>query len=263
MLRGLYCATSGMDVQQAKIDSISNNLANATTPGFKKENIQAQSFPEVLLVQQGGPKLWGEGMAPSVSREIGTTEMGAQVAGVCIDHTPGAIQETGESTDLFIKGPGFFAVSAPDAVDPGRICYTRNGQFKVDPEGYLTVGGGYRVLGDGGAIKVGDPGFKVAPDGTIESGGTVIDRLRLVEFNDVKALDKRDSGLFTDTQGTGAGPAASTTVSQGFLERSNVNVVNEMVDLISVMRSYEANQRLIQAYDEQLSKTVNQVGSIG
>lgn len=261
VIRGLYCAASGMDVQQAKVESISNNLANAATPGFKAENIQVQSFPEVLLVQQGGPKRQ-VGMAPDAPQTIGSAGMGVLVAGASVDHAPGMVQETGCATDLVLRGPGFFTVNAPAAGDPGRVCYTRNGAFKVDQEGYLATGEGYRVLGEGGPIRVGDGGFTVAPDGTIESGGVEVDRLRLVEFADATGLRKEAGGLFVDALGAGGGQPSSTTVGQGYLERSNVNIIDEMVCLVSVTRSYEANQRLIQAYDEQLAKAVNQVGSL-
>lgn len=262
MIRGLYCAAAGMDVQQAKVESISNNLTNATTPGFKAENIQVQSFPEVLLIQQGGPKRQLGAMALDAPQEIGFAGMGALVTGVPIDHAPGAVQETGKATDIMLKGPGFFAVNAPAEGEPGRVCYTRNGAFKVDQEGYLYVGSGYRVLGQAGAIRVEDTEFNVAPDGTIESGGVAVDKLRLVEFDDVNVLRKEAGGIYVDVEGTGGRQASLTAVDQGFLERSNVNVVDEMVGLVSVMRSYEANQRLIQVYDEQLAKTVNQVGSL-
>lgn len=262
MIRGLYCAASGMDVRQAKVESIANNLANATTPGYKVENIQVQSFPEVLVVQQGGPKRRVGEVVPGAPQKIGSLGMGAQVAGVSIDHTPGAVQETGKVTDIVLKGPGFLAINAPVAGDPERVCYTRNGAFQVDAEGYLTVSGGYRVLGEDGAIKVGDTAFKVAPDGTIEVDGTVVDQLRLVEFADTNGLRKEAGGIFVDVQEAGGSQASLTTVAPGYLERSNVNVIDEMVGLISVIRSYEANQRLIQAYDEQLAKTVNQVGSL-
>jgi flagellar basal-body rod protein FlgF len=259
MIRGLYCAAAGMDIQQAKVDSISNNLANASTPGFKKENIQIKSFPEVLLGQQGGQQRWGQ--LTRLPRVIGTAEFGVQVASVSIDYTPGPVQETGKTTDVVIKGPGFFAVNAPVAGDPGRVCYTRNGAFRVDSEGYLTAGG-YRVLGEKGPIMVGDTGFKIARDGTVESGGEVLDRLQLVEFADANVLYKEEGGIFVDVQGAGGGQAFLTTVGQGYLEMSNVNVVDEMVDLVSVVHVYEANQRLIQAHDEQLAKAVNQVGSL-
>ncbi len=260
MLRGLYCAASGMDVQQAKIDSISNNLANVSTPGYKKESIQVQSFPEVLLLEQGGAQR--QKIAPGVSRAIGTAEIGGvQVAGVSVDHAAGAVQETGNAADIVLKGPGFLAVIAPSAEDPGRVCYTRNGSLLVDSEGYLTVAG-YRVLGENGPIMVGDARISINQDGSIAYDGAVRDRLRLVEFADVNRLYKERDGIFVDAGEAGGRPAILTTVAPGYLEMSNVNIVDEMVNLVSVIRSYEANQRLIQAYDEQLAKAVNQIGSL-
>jgi flagellar basal-body rod protein FlgG len=249
-----------MDVQQAKVESVSNNLANASTPGYKKENIQVKSFPEMLLIQQGGPQSKGGSPAPEPSRMIGTMGTGALVSEISVDYSQGAVQETGNPDDIYLNGPGFFAVNAPAPGDPGRICYTRNGQFKVDGEGYLALNG-YRVLGEAGEIQVGDAGFTVLPDGTVEAGGAQVDKLRLVEFTGVNGLRKEGDGFYTDSQGTG-GQAAFTTVKQGFLERSNVNVIDEMSGLLSVMRTYETNQKLIQSHDELLSKAVNQVGSL-
>lgn len=261
MIRGLYTSAAGMDVQQAKVESVGNNLANASTPGYKKENIQVKSFPDILLIQQGGPQRKSGSPVQNPPQVIGTTQMGALVAGKTVDYREGTVQETGNSTDILLKGPGFFAVNVPSRGDPGRICYTRNGAFKVDAGGYLVVNGGYRVLGEAGPIKVGDTGFKVATDGTIEAGDAEVDKLRLVEFNDLNVLRKESDGIYTDPQGTGQ-PAGATTVSQGFLEGSNVNVIDEMTALIAVMRSYETNQRLIQSQDELLAKAVNQVGSL-
>ncbi|MCL6635398.1 MAG: flagellar basal-body rod protein FlgF, partial [Peptococcaceae bacterium] len=258
---GLYTSGAGMDVQQARVESVSSNLANAATPGYKKEDVQVRSFPEMLLIQQGGPRRRGMPPLPVFPQRIGAMGTGALVAGTTVDYAPGTVQETGNSTDIMIKGPGFFAVNVPAEGDPERVCYTRNGAFKVDREGYLVTGEGYRVLGEAGAVQVGGEDFKVAPDGTVEAGGIQVDRLRLVEFDDPAALRKEAGGLFADPLGA-ARPAAATTVSQGFLEGSNVNVVDEMVDLVAVMRAYEANQRLVQAHDELLAKAANQVGSL-
>lgn len=261
MIRGLYTSAAGMDVQQAKVEGVTNNLANASTPGYKKEDIQIQSFPEMLLIQQGGPQRRGGLPVSDPPQKLGTMGMGAMVTGTFTDNTAGAVQETGNSTDILLKGPGFFAVNVPAPGNPGRVCYTRNGAFKVDQEGYLVAYGGYRVLGETGEIKVGDAGFKVAPDGTVEAGNVQVDKLRLIEFNDVSGLRNESDGLFIDAQGVGR-QANATTVGQGYLEKSNVNVIDEMAGLISVMRTYETNQRLIQAHDELLGKAVNQVGSL-
>lgn len=260
MIRGLYNAASGMDVQQAKVDVISNNLANATTPGYKKESVQSKSFPEMLLVQQSGTEQKGSLPLPVLPKVVGTMGTGAMVGEIITRHDQGALQETGNSADIMFIGPGFLAVNAPAPGEPGRVCYTRKGALKVDREGYLTAGG-YRVQGQNGPVQVGKSDFKVAPDGAVEVDNKTVDRLKLTEFNDLTSLRKEGEGLYVDARGEGR-QAASTKVRQGFLEGSNVNLVEEMVDLMAVMRIYEASQRLIQAHDELLAKAVNQVGSL-
>ncbi len=261
MIRGLYISAAGMDVQQAKVESISNNLANATTPGYKKEDIQMQSFPELLLIQQGGPRRNSGLPLPGKPPRIGTMATGALVSGVFTDYSPGPLQETANPNDIYINGPGFLAVNVPAQGDPGRVCYTRNGALKTDREGYLVVNGGYRVLDEANeAVMLEGGDFKLTRDGTIEAG-SVRTRLRLVEFDDLSGLGKEADGIYVDTQGA-ARPAEATTVRQGLLEMSNVNVVDEITGLIEVMRAYEANQRLIQAHDELLAKATNQVGSL-
>lgn len=262
MIRGLYCAAAGMDVQQVKVESIANNLANATTTGFKRESVKTQSFPDVMLVQQARTPHRIKALELNVPQAIGPLSMGVMVDEVVIDYAQGSAQETGRATDIVLIGPGFLAINAPIEGAPERVCYTRDGALKVDQEGYLTVGGVYRVLGQNGPIMVGDTEFQVTPNGAIVQDGNVVDRLQLMEFADLGVLGKEVSGIFVDRQGNGGTPAAATTVGQGYLERSNVNVADEMVSLVAVMRSYEANQRLIQVYDEQLAKTVNQVGSL-
>lgn len=261
MIRGLYTSAAGMDVQQAKIENLSNNLANASTPGFKKEDILIKSFPEMLLIQQGGLRKSGGSPVSDPPQRIGAMGTGALVTGTAIDYTMGMVQETGNSTDILLKGPGFLAVNVPAPGNPGRVCYTRNGSLTVDQAGYLVTNEGYRVLGETGEIKVGDTGFKVAADGTVEAGGDQLDKLQLVEFNNLNGLSKESDGIFVDNQGVGS-PATATTVKQGFLEKANVNVIDEMSDLIAVTRTYETNQRLIQSQDELLAKAVNQVGSL-
>jgi flagellar basal-body rod protein FlgF len=262
LLRGLYTSTSGMNVQQAKIESVANNLANATTPGYKKESIQTQSFPEVLLLRQGGPKQMARNITLNDTAVIGSISMGALVADVSIDHAQGAGVETGKSTDILLQGPGFLAVSVPVDGEPDRVCYTRNGELSVDGEGFLTAGSGNRVLGEGGPIRVRGEDFQIASDGTVYENSLAVGRLRLIEFDDVRGLSKEGDGIYVNAQDAGMNEAANTAVHQGWLEVSNVNVNDEMVALISVLRSYEANQKLVQVYDEQLSKTVNEVGRI-
>lgn len=259
MIRGLYISSMGMNVQRVKVEGISNNLSNISTPGYKREGVAVQSFPQMFLVQKVRPQFGNRLILPGAPKIIGTMETGVR-ADTFTDFAPGAVQETGNPYDLMISGPGFFSLSVPSEGDPDRACYTRKGTFKVGPEGYLVVNG-YRVLGEAGAIKVGDEGFTVAPDGTVESGGVPVDKLRLVEFDDAAALRKETDGVFVNTAGAGRA-ANESTVRQGFLEMANVNAIDQMADLVSVTRAYEANQRLIQSHDELLAKAVNQIGSL-
>ena len=261
VLRGLYSAVTGMNVQQAKIENITNNMANVSTPGYKKEELLIQSFPEHLLIEQGGQGRKDGLPLQTPTAVIGSMGGGSLIAGISTDHTNGTFQETGNSTDFAIKGPGYFVVSAPTQSEPDKTCYTRSGLFKVDQEGYLTLEGRYRVLGEAGELKVGNDKFNVSPDGSVNVEGQIVDKLRLVEFDDLNNLSKEGEGLYTGIQGSEK-QAVATTVFQGKLEMSNVNAIDEMAQLISVMRAYEANQKIIQNYDEILSKAVNQVGSI-
>jgi len=261
VLRGLYSAVTGMNVQQAKIENITNNMANVSTPGYKKEELLIQSFPERLLIEQGGQGRKDGLPLQTPTATIGSLGSGSLIAGILTDYTNGTFQETGNSTDMAIKGPGYFVVSAPTQGEPDKTCYTRSGLFKVDQEGYLTLAGRYRLLGEAGELKVGSDKFNVSPDGTVNVEGQIVDKLRLVEFDDLNNLSKEGEGLYTGVEGSER-QAAATTVFQGKLEMSNVNAIDEMAQLISVMRAYEANQKIIQSYDEILSKAVNQVGSI-
>ncbi len=261
MLRGLYSAASGMDVQQAKIEILAKNLANTTTPGYKKDVIQARSFPELLLIQQGGPQRGA--VTHAAVRKIGFMPSGTGIEKVFTEYAgSGGVKETRNPTDMMVKGPGFFAVNVPTREDPGRVCYTRNGAFKVDDEGYLVAFGNLRVLGEAGPVRVGNGDFKVNHDGTVVSGGVPRGKLRLVEFDDFEVLDKETDSIFVDTTGGAGRPADATTVRQGFLEVSNVDAVEEMTALMELMRVYETSQRLITQQDQLLGKAVNQVGSL-
>ncbi|MCL6558578.1 MAG: flagellar biosynthesis protein FlgE, partial [Firmicutes bacterium] len=167
---------------------------------------------------------------------------------------------TNNNSDLILYGPGFFAANVPAGNEPGRVCYTRDGAFQVDREGFLVTASGHRVLGEGGPVNVGDDEFHVGPDGAVKVGERTVDRLLLVEFDNPGAL--RKEGNYYLLGEARERPAADTTVAQGSLESSNVNVVDEMTNLMSLMRIFEAGQKLIQVHDDLLNKAVNQVGSL-
>ncbi|MEW6697250.1 MAG: flagellar basal-body rod protein FlgF [Bacillota bacterium] len=256
MLRGLYIAMNSLDVQQAKLNNVSNNLANLATPGYKKNNVVVSRFSETL-------QLALEANGPGGTRQpIGQGNLGNMVAQVHIDFKPGPLTETGNLTDVALEGKGFFVVENEN----GEQLYTRDGTFQVDAEGSLLSSEGYRVLGEGGPITVEDPArMAIREDGTILVGEGAeveeVDKLQIVEFADPALLKKADGNYFTDPEGT-AEPTTSTTVVQGSLEKSNVDPVQEMIDIIPVARIYETSQKLVQVNDGLLDKAINQVGRV-
>ncbi len=257
MLRGLYIATNSLDVQQAKMNTISNNLANISTTGYKKNQVVDSKFANSL-------QLALEANGPSGKRQpLGEGILGNMVTQVHIDFTPGPLSETGGVTDFALKGKGFFVVEN----ESGEQFYTRDGSFHLDGEGALLNSEGFRVLGEGGPITIEDAGKKLAikEDGTILVGeGTDVeelDKLQIVEFADPTLLKKTDGNYFTDPEGT-AEEAMSTQVVQGWLERTNVDPVEEMIDMIPALRVYESSQRLVQINDQLLDKAINQVGRV-
>lgn len=190
---------------------------------------------------------------------IGNISAGAHVDEVRTDFTQGHLDTTGNPTDFAIQGKGFFALEVN-----GEERYTRDGSFTLDSEGFLVNKDGYRVLGEKGYIKIEDKDIKVNEKGEISSGDAIVDKLKLLDFEDYRALRKEGDNLYMllredwpdnikDFRGI---------VNQGFIEGSNVNSVKEMVDMISMLRSYEANQRLIKAHDELLGRAVNDIARL-
>lgn len=252
MIQGLYTAMTGMDVQQAKVDSITNNLSNVNTNGYKKENVLVTSFPSVMLAWEGDG-------APGGRVPIGNTNDGVMVNSVVLDQSPGQYEQTEKPTDLALKGSGYFVVSPPGS---NTAYYTRDGSFSINSSGYLVNSQGYQVQGQAGPIQLSGTDIKVASDGTVTQGGQTVDQIKTVDFSNPGVLQKAGNNLFTANGGTPVATGANTTVLQGTLEKSNVNLNRELVDVLSAYRSYELNQKMIQAADNLLDKAANQVGSL-
>ena len=242
LLRGIYIAASGLLAESARQDVIANNLANATTTGFKRSESTAHQFDSMLLHNMGQPG------APA----IGTLAMGAEVDGIDRIDTQGALRFTGNDLDLALVGTGHFTVDAPN----GRR-YTRDGSFGLDDTGRLVTKEGDTVLGVAGPITLDRGEVKIAQDGTVTQGGKVKGKLLLTDL-DPTSVTTEGGSLYTGTP-TGTSTAS---VRQNHLESSTVNVVSEMVDLIRVMRAFEANQKSVQSHDEALQASIQKVGAV-
>jgi flagellar basal-body rod protein FlgG len=227
MDRGLYIAASGMLAEQIRQDQIANDLANASTPGYKADRTSQRSFNDLLLANS------------ATGATVGPQSTAVQVDRIVTDFSGRPLRDTGEPLDFAIQGDGFFAVQTGQGVR-----YTRNGQFALDSQARLVTAAGDPVLdANGRAI--------VATDGTV-------DPRRLGVFNLANPRKQGDS-LVT---GTVAG-AATGTVRSGALESSGADPARSMVDMIASMRAFEAGQKVIQAIDETLGKAATQVGSTG
>ena len=237
MIRGWYIGASGMNAQQNRLDTISNNLANVDTTGFKKEIPVSKEFSELLLrrVQADGQ----------------------------YSNSQGSFKNTDTKTDFALGGEGFFAVQTPAGER-----YTRNGNFHLGKEGILLTKEGYPVLGENGAIHVPDDKFYVNQDGMIytKDDSTLVDRVKVVRFENERYLKKQGSSLWNTTKFSGEPHIAEgderPKLLQGYTETSNVNVVNEMVQMIEVNRAYEANQKSVQTEDNMMETLWSKVVTV-
>lgn len=255
MIRGWYIGSSGMNAQQTRLDAISNNLANADTTGFKRDIAVSKSFPELLMRRMGDDGVYETPFGSAdVAPIIGKIGLGVETNELYTDFEQGSFKQTSTHTDMALSGEGFFAVETPNGER-----YTRNGNFLVGKEGILVTKEGYPVLGEKGYIQVADDRFTVNQDGMVysEDDMELIDRFKIVRFDNERYLQKMGSSLYKDTDVTGAAYIAEgkerPVVLQSYVETSNVNVVNEMVSMIEVNRAYEANQKTIQAQDTMMS----------
>ncbi len=254
MIRSLMIAAAGMDVQQTNMDIIANNLANVNTSGFKRSRGDFQDMLYQTLIAQG---------APSSSTTEAPTGLqyglGAKVASVSKLFTQGEFRQTGNELDVALEGEGFLQVTLPG----GDRAYTRDGALKRDSTGRLVTPIGY-ALEPSVTIPDNATNVTIAADGTVSallSGSvtpSVIGTIQLARFSNPSGLRALGKNLFAETPSSGA-PATGTpglnglgTLAQGFLESSNVNIVEEMVGMIVGQRAYEVNSKVIQTVDQML-----------
>ncbi|MDD6339427.1 MAG: flagellar hook-basal body protein [Butyrivibrio sp.] len=252
MIRSLYTASTGMVHQMNRMDVITNNMANSDTTAYKKEGSTSQSFDAVY-----GIKI-NDSSVNYIHQNIGKMSLGVKVGETYTDYSDGNLEETGQSFDVALAGKGFFAISYADKNGNESVRYTRDGNFVLNKDGILMTRDGDFVLGGDNEIIVIPEGETMNIDemGRISAGGQVIGNLDLVDFEDYNYLKKFGENMYTTVDGAVEIPA-TCKVYQGYLEASNVNVISEMVELISVTRDYESNQKVIQSVDSSLEKSVS------
>lgn len=247
MIRGLYTAASGMLATIRRMESVTNNLANAQTPGFKQEVTAAGTFAQQLVYRLN---------RPDGAQQLGPLTLSTIAAAPLIDFSQGPLQQTGRPLDFALAGPGFFAVQTPEGVR-----YTRDGSFALDEQGRLVTATGALVLGDQGPIQLPGGNVSVTPEGVIEVDGAPMARLQVVEFGPDQVLERvGNNQLVPQDAGAVPTPAAATTVRQGMIEASNVDLTASLTTSLELQRAYDANQRLIQTMDEMVGRAVNDVG---
>ena len=257
MFRSLATAASGMEAQQTKLDVTANNIANVSTNGFKKGRAEFADLMYQTMRPAGAPT--GNGSTAPTGTEIG---LGTRLVTTAREHGQGELHTTGNPLDIAIEGHGFLPIALPS----GETAYTRNGALQVNAEGRLVTADGYSVQGDI-TIPTEAQSVSIAADGTIsatvpgDSQPQQLGKLQLAMFANPAGLAAQGSTLFKETSASGTavlgdpGTGGAGAIRQGTLEVSNVNVVEEMIDLISGQRAYEINSRVIKAADEMLGQT--------
>jgi flagellar basal-body rod protein FlgG len=256
MIRSLWIAKTGLDAQQTQLDVVSNNLANVSTSGFKR----SRAVFEDLLYQT----LRQPGAQSSQQTQLPTgLQLGTGVRSVATERvfTQGNLQQTSNSLDLAINGQGFFQVQLPD----GTTAYSRDGSLHMDSQGQLVTSSGY-ALQPAITIPANAQTITVGRDGTIsvvqagQAAATQVGTLQLANFLNPAGLQGRGENLYIETAASGApttnAPGANGlgTVQQGYIETSNVNVVEELVNMIQTQRAYEINSKAVQTSDQMLQR---------
>lgn len=277
MFRGLYTATSGMMAHNRKQQILTNNLANANTPGFKQDQTMIRSFPDQLIKAMDSSKI------PASGSNLGIMATGVYAQEGVPSFTPGALKSTGNPTDFALtddllpvvpgtqqRGTLLFAVELSD----DEIRYTKNGQFSVGPDGLLKTSEGYNALNtDLSPIRVDSKEFTVEEDGTINiAGGTETNDLWIGYTDNPEQLVKEGHGLMrwegngTEaprlTEGVPLLANSRSFVKQGFVESSNVDLTQTMTDMMATYRGFESNQKVLQAYDRSMEKAANEIGRV-
>jgi flagellar basal-body rod protein FlgF len=250
----IYMAAAAALAYEKRLEVVANNLANVNTAGFKRDDVAFQAYLTSATGQNQAVQ------PPYPAAQAGANFWIAYQSRV--DFTPGPLKQTGTVFDLALNGKGFFSAESPQ----GTV-YTRRGNFTLSPEGVLVTQEGWPVQGIGGEIRVdgrtAGPGgleFSVGEDGTVRVNQKDVGRLRIEDFPQSGSLVKTGLGYFKPSGGEGGQPLEDFSVAQGFLEMSNVEAIQSMVEMIEILRGYESYQRVIRSVDDANAKSINDLG---
>lgn len=260
MIKGLYTAHTGMVNEMNRLDILTNNLANADTTAYKKEGTTSRTFADELAIKIKDTSDYG------LPKTIGEMSLVTHLGQVYTDYSAGNIKVTDNETDFAIDGDGFFAVAFTDKQGNTSVKYTRDGNFVVDNQGYLRTKDGDYILNAEGA-RSGNPSAEnyiqlnptasLAVDelGYIYQNDELVGTIGIIDFADYDYIEKYGENMYNLVEG-GTVIESTAKLRQGMLEGSNVNVVDEMVNMIAIQRAYEAGQKVITSIDETLATTV-------
>lgn len=256
MMRSLWTSKTGMEAQQSQLDAISHNLANSSTNGYKKSHVVFEDLIYQNLRQAGSNS--SEQTTLPTGLQVG---LGTRAVASVRSFTQGNLQQSSNPLDLAVQGNGFFEVQMPD----GTTGYTRDGSFQVNQQGQLVTNNGY-LVSPGITIPANAQNVSIGTDGTVsvslpgQATPQSVGQIQLASFVNPAGLDPKGQNLFAETAASGtpntAAPGSNGmgTVKQGFVETSNVNVVEELIGMIQTQRAYELNSKAIQTSDQMLQK---------
>jgi flagellar basal body rod protein FlgG len=226
--------------QIKKQEAVANNIANAGTAGFKKDVMFSRELSRAERKVSQKTNEWQTNLDTRIH----------------VDHSLGVFDKTDNPLDLAIEGDGFFTLEAAD----GSRALTRSGAFIIDSDGYLAMSGGYRLIGDGGPVQVGSGKLSVSQAGDVQVDGLSAGRVSVKSVEDVQTLQRIGGSLFAVPEGEELIDPIHATIRQGYQETSNVDVIQQMVDMMVAFRTYESNARALQTQDASLNHLFQRVG---
>lgn len=258
MVKGLYTAYTGMINEQHRMDVLTNNLANASTNGFKKEGATSQTFDSVFAY-----KIKDITEGRHTVKRLGIMNPGVKIGEGYTDFSQGPLKVTDNTFDLALTDSGFFAVEFTNKAGETSIKYTRDGNFTLTQEGRLVTRDGDPVLDENGDYIDLDPIQAASIDvkGQISQGDQIVATIQITDFEDYNYLERYGENYFEPIEGAQQTETPASVYS-GYLEMSNMSVVTEMVNMITVSRAYDSNQKVITAIDESLDIAANQLGRL-